>query len=114
MTNKRSKELDHVSLNLRLPHTLHKRLSKEATNGRRSLNAEILLRLQDSFNERQADLWVEFKTNTTAQIGELRADLTAQLKQLQARADESIRDSECALAECEELKRRFEQIERNK
>lgn len=44
-----------VSLNLRLPCSLHKQLTKAAAEGHRSLNAEILARLDDSLCSRWAE-----------------------------------------------------------
>lgn len=41
-----------VALNLRLPSRLHKQLTKAAAEGHRSLNAEMLARLDDSFCSR--------------------------------------------------------------
>jgi hypothetical protein len=41
-----------VTLNLRLPSRLHKQLTKGAAEGHRSLNAEILARLDDSLCSR--------------------------------------------------------------
>jgi hypothetical protein len=45
-----------VTLNLRLPSVIHKRLTKAAAESHRSLNAEILARLDDSL----VSNWGEF------------------------------------------------------
>jgi hypothetical protein len=45
---------DIVQIGLRLRESLRRKLEREADNHRISLNAEIVLRLQDSFEERDA------------------------------------------------------------
>jgi hypothetical protein len=45
-----ARKLDTIKLNLRLPEKLHRRLTREAASRNRSLNTEIISRLQLSFS----------------------------------------------------------------
>ena len=99
-----------VALNLRLPGTLHERLAKEAEANARSLNAEILLRLQDSFGERPSTLQ-RFKAQFDICFEEALANEANKLVQALERAAKSNRAAAEYLAD---LKRSTEQKESDK
>jgi hypothetical protein len=48
-----------VQINLRLPESLRRRLAGEARQARRSLNQEMVLRLEQTFNRVDADAILE-------------------------------------------------------
>jgi hypothetical protein len=74
------KPTDPVKLNLRFTEALRARLEKQATKNNRSLNEEIINRLQESF--RQEDMMIELEKlserlsermvkNVTVRLGDL-------------------------------------------
>jgi hypothetical protein len=103
-----------VSINLRLPADLHKKLVQAGASNSppSSLNSEILSRLFESF-DRPTVAALEKKVNATeayavARIKEIETVSMARIAEVDARADEVTRRMESSLAEFQELRRRAE------
>ena len=103
-----------VSINLRLPADLHKKLVETGASNAppNSLNSEILSRLFESF-ERPTVAALEKQVKGTeayalARIEEVEIVAKARIKEVEARADELTKRMESGLAEFQELKRRAE------
>jgi predicted DNA-binding ribbon-helix-helix protein len=67
------KPTDEVQLKLRFSEALRKKLDRAADQGERSLNAEIIHRLEHSFTD-EADLTVEIKS-LSAKLGKVEAEM---------------------------------------
>ena len=66
MAAKKSAEI--IQVNLRLPASLRRRLAQEAKKARRSLNQEMVLRLEQTFMREAADVMLQ-----RAKIAQIRA-----------------------------------------
>lgn len=100
--SRRAKQTKFVALNLRLPPELHKELVK-ASGSTRSLNAEILGRLQRSF-EPEEKVLVRDRTRE--------ADLGVMIKRLNKElAETKSKLITASTQSLEDLKRRVEKIE---
>jgi hypothetical protein len=111
------KRIKTVSINLRLPANLHKKLVEAAasTSPPQSLNSEILARLFESFDRpteaeiqelegkvRQAEAYALTRMKEVEQVA------VARMREVEQRADELTKEMESALAKTLELHRRAE------
>ena len=78
------------ALNLRLPSALHKRLTRAAAASHRSLNAEILARLNDSLVSKWSE--VGGQTVEMKDLARLVAQHDEVLKDLKQRINKAARD----------------------
>ena len=86
---KRAKQASFVALNVRLPPDLHTRL-REAAGATRSLNSEILDRLQKSFEgDKQQSLWAKLIAAVERRADEDVRQLAGRIDRLQAELNET-------------------------
>ena len=92
-----------VSINLRLPADLHRKLVEEAASRSpvSSLNSEILSRLFESFARPGL-------TQLEKKLDEMEANTKAQVEALQTRAEKATQHMQKTLLQVQELKRRVE------
>jgi hypothetical protein len=92
-----------VSINLRLPADLHRKLVEEAASRSpvTSLNSEILSRLFESFARPGL-------TQLEKKLDEMAADTNARVEALQTRAEKATQQMQKALLQVRELERRVE------
>jgi Arc-like DNA binding domain len=106
---RRAKQASFVALNLRLPPDLHQELVK-AAGSTRSLNAEILERLQASFYPVKAHPLVEGRiVRAPSPEARYRALIARKLKQAGETPKKSAEENR---GELEALKRRVERLEK--
>jgi flagellar motor switch protein FliG len=72
------KPADLVPLMLRLPEDLRRRIEREATRNQRSLNAEVVRRLEDSFRSEDSAQLIDKTAKATAAA--TAADIFAKLE----------------------------------
>jgi hypothetical protein len=85
---------DVIQVNLRLPKAMHKRLVAAAESGGRSLNAEMVARLEQTFRRERADQILaeaQMDVNEAKRINDLTASNLAELQEA-IRTGQSIDD----------------------
>ena len=106
-----------VSINLRLPADLHKKLVRAAAaaSPANSLNSEILARLFESFNRateaevQELELKVkEAEAYALQEIKKVQETAVIQIKRVEERAEKLTQEMESSLAKTLELQRRAE------
>lgn len=104
-----------ISINLRLPSDLHKKLAEAAATASppHSLNSEILMRLFESFEntaqfEELEGRVKEAEAYAIKRIGEIEQIALVKMRKVEKHADELTQQMESALAKTLELHRRAE------